>query len=45
VVELLIFALAAVAFALTVDIIVALMFGLAVLISLALMFLWDQRGY
>jgi hypothetical protein len=44
-VELLIFTLAAVAFAQTVGIIVALMFGLAALISLALMFLWDQRGY
>lgn len=44
-VELVIFALAVVAFALTVGAVVAVLFGLAVLISLALMFLWDQRGY
>lgn len=44
-VEVVIFALAALAFGLTVGPIVALMFGLAAVISLALMFLWDQRGY
>jgi hypothetical protein len=45
IVELVIFSLAAIAFALTVGAIVAAMYGLAVLISLALMFLWDQRRY
>lgn len=45
VIEGVIFALAALAFGLTVGPIVALMFGLAVVISLALMFFWGQRGY
>ena len=43
--ELLIFAIAALAFGLTGGLVVAMMFGMAVVISLVLMFLWDQRGY
>jgi hypothetical protein len=45
VVELVIFALASMAFGLAIGAVVAIMFGLAVVISLALMFLWGQRGY
>ena len=43
--ELLIFAIAALAFGLASGPVVAVMFGVAVVINLALMFLWDQRGY
>lgn len=45
VLELVIWALAALALALAVDPVVALMFAAAVLISLALMFVWEQRAY